>query len=261
MVSDTLLSAAFALFCWWSGTGVILWLDRQGGAVARWCLPAFSVVMGLSFWGVSASMSFSDAAHAYLGFASTIAMWGWHELAFLSGWLSGPRKVAMTPGAQGWLRLRESVATILWHELTLILNFAILIWMQSDQPNHTALCTFALLWCMRVSAKLSLFIGIPLHGEQYLPAHLKYLATYFRCAPPGRWFMTSVSLASGFWAWLLWSGWHAHQTLSASWLLLASLLGLAIIEHLVMVFPWSLDKIWGWAMGQPKVITHESVKF
>jgi putative photosynthetic complex assembly protein 2 len=179
----------------------------------------------------------------------------------LSGWLSGPRKTPMTPGAQGWLRLRESVATILWHELTLLLNFAILIWMQIDQPNHTALCTFALLWCMRVSAKLNLFIGIPLHGEQYLPEHLKYLATYFKCAQPGRWFLLSVSLASGFWAWMLWSGWHAHQTLNASWLLLASLLGLAIIEHLVMVFPWSLNKIWGWAMGQPKVITQESVKF
>ena len=150
--------------------------------------------------------------------------------------------------------------TILWHELTLLLNFAVLLWMQLGQPNHTALCTFALLWCMRVSAKLNLFIGIPLHGEHYLPDHLKYLATYFRCAQPGTWFMTSVSLASGLWVWLLWSGWHAHETLSASWLLLASLLGLAILEHLVMVVPWSMEKIWGWAMGHPTPLPHEPAK-
>ena len=260
MVSDTLWAAAFAIFCWWSGTGAILWLDRQEGSVARWCLPACSVLMGLSFWGVSVSMSATGSSHAYLGFASTIVMWGWHELAFLSGWLSGPRRCAMSLQAQGWQRLRESVATILWHELTLLLNFAVLLWMQLGQPNHTALCTFALLWCMRVSAKLNLFIGIPLHGEHYLPDHLKYLATYFRCAQPGTWFMTSVSLASGLWVWLLWSGWHAHETLSASWLLLASLLGLAILEHLVMVVPWSMEKIWGWAMGHPTPLPHEPAK-
>ena len=250
MVSDTLLAAAFALFCWWLGTGAILWLDRQGGRLAGWCLPLFSVLMGLSFWGVSSSMSASDSAHAYLGFASTIVMWGWHELAFLTGWLAGPRRAPMSAGATGWRRLCESVAVILWHELVLILNFAVLIYMQSGQPNHTALCTFALLWCMRVSAKLNLFIGIPLHGEQYLPPHLSYLASYFRCARPGLWYVASVGLASGFWAWLLWSGWHAHETLSASWLLLASLMGLAILEHLLMVMPWSMEKLWGWAMGR-----------
>ena len=181
-------------------------------------------------------------------------------MAFLTGALSGPRRVAMSAGAQGWPRLRESIAAILWHELALILNFMLLIWMQWGQPNHTALCTFALLWCMRVSAKLNLFIGIPLHGEQYLPVHLKYLASYFRCAQPGRWFMVSVGLATGFWGWLLWSGWHAHETLSASWLLLASLLGLAILEHLLMVVPWSLDKLWGWAMGEHRAVPPEPVK-
>jgi putative photosynthetic complex assembly protein 2 len=129
-------------------------------------------------------------------------------------------------------------------------NFGILAWMQWGQPNHTALCTFALLWCMRVSAKLNLFVGIPLHGEQYLPPHLAYLASYFRCAKAGLWYLGSVSLASGFWVWLLWSGWHAPETISASWLLLASLLGLAILEHLMMVLPWSMEKLWGWAMGE-----------
>jgi putative photosynthetic complex assembly protein 2 len=249
MVMETIWAAAFAIFCWWSGTGAILWLDRQGGWLARWCLPAFSVLMGLSFWGVSVSMSASDSAHSYMGFACTIVMWGWHELAFLTGWLSGPRRLPLSPGAHGWHRLRESVSVVLWHELALLLNFAVLVWMQWGQPNHTALCTFALLWCMRVSAKLNLFVGIPLHGEQYLPSHLAYLATYFRCAKAGIWYLASVGTASGFWVWLLWSGWHAPETISASWLLLASLLGLAILEHVLMVLPWSMEKLWGWATG------------
>jgi hypothetical protein len=35
---------------------------------------------------------------------------------------------------------------------------------------------------------------------------------------------------------------------NAAWVLLSSLLGLAIIEHLLMVFALPLQKLWGWAM-------------
>jgi hypothetical protein len=37
---------------------------------------------------------------------------------------------------------------------------------------------------------------------------------------------------------------------STGWVLLASLLGLAIIEHVLMVFALPLQRLWGWAMGQ-----------
>jgi hypothetical protein len=32
--------------------------------------------------------------------------------------------------------------------------------------------------------------------------------------------------------------------------LLAALLGLAIIEHLLMMFPLPMQRLWGWAMGR-----------
>ena len=37
--------------------------------------------------------------------------------------------------------------------------------------------------------------------------------------------------------------------LTAGWVLLASLLGLAILEHVLMMFPVPLQKLWGWAMS------------
>ena len=40
------------------------------------------------------------------------------------------------------------------------------------------------------------------------------------------------------------------MTISTGWVLLASLLGLAIVEHLLMVFALPLQRLWGWAMGQ-----------
>lgn len=250
MVNDTTLAIAFAVFAWWIGTGVILWLDRLGPRPLRWSLMGWTVLLGLSVWGVKLSMAHVGVAASYWGFASVIVMWGWHELAFLSGWLSGPRRRAMSEGARGWVRLREAIAVILWHELALIANFALLIWMQQDQPNHVALCTFALLWCMRASAKLNLFFGVPLHGEQYLPPQLQYLASYFRHARPGWWFFSSVSVSAVIWLWLVWSASTGAFELSVGWVLLASLLGLAIVEHAVMVMPWPVQKIWGWALSK-----------
>jgi putative photosynthetic complex assembly protein 2 len=252
MVNDSALAVGFAVFSWWIGTGVILWLDRLGPRPLRWSLLVWTGLLGLSVWGVKHSMANTGVSASYLGFASVIVMWGWHELAFLSGWLSGPRRIAMSPNATGWQRLREAVATLLWHELALIANFVGLLWLQSDQPNHVALCTFALLWCMRVSAKLNLFFGVPLHSEQYLPPHLAYLASYFRVARPGWWFYGSVSVSTATWSWLVWSAQTGEVHLSVGWVLLASLLGLALVEHAVMVLPWPVQKIWGWAMAEPE---------
>lgn len=247
---DVLLAIVFTGVCWWFGTGVILWLDRQSARSFRWSLLGWSGLLLLSLWGVWESMQNVSVASAYLGFASVIVMWGWHELAFLSGWLSGPRRERLSEGAQGWQRWREAMAAIAWHELGLIANFALLVAMQMGHPNHVALCTFALLWCMRVSAKLNLFLGVPLHGADYLPAHLSYLSSYFRVARPGTWFFVSVCFASTVWAWLVWSAHAGELEVNAGYLLLASLLGLAIVEHMVMVLPWPMQKLWGWALAK-----------
>jgi hypothetical protein len=36
--------------------------------------------------------------------------------------------------------------------------------------------------------------------------------------------------------------------------LLATLLGLAIVEHVLMAFPLSIERLWGWAMGHPQKV-------
>jgi len=246
---DALQAIAFTGVCWWFGTGIILWLDRLPARSFRWSLLGWSGLLLLSLWGVWQSMQSISVASAYLGFASVIVMWGWHELAFLTGWLTGPRKQGLSPGARGWQRLAESTSAVLWHELGLLANLALLGVMQIGQPSHVALCTFALLWCMRLSAKLNLFFGVAQNGAQYLPAHLKYLASYFRSRRLTAWFVLSVSGASGLFLWLIWQAQQGAVAVTTGWVLLATLLGLAIVEHLMMVLPWPMEKLWGWALG------------
>jgi putative photosynthetic complex assembly protein 2 len=170
--STTLGACLFAVFSWWLGTGAILWLVRLPPSTFRWSMFGLSFLLGLSLWTASLSMRNHSIDNAYLGFVSVIAMWSWHEMAFLTGWLAGPRRVALDPGLGLNERFGQSVMVLLYHEVALLFNFGVLLALQQGQPNHVALCTYALLWCMRLSAKLNLFFGVPQVGEQYLPTHL-----------------------------------------------------------------------------------------
>ena len=249
-LSQSLIFAAvFALLCWWLGTGVILWLVRRPTQTFGASLGALGVLLVLGLWGSWVSMQSQSVANAYLGFGSVIVMWAWHEMAFLSGRVTGPRRVPLDASAVGWQRFQQSVQVVLHHELALLLNFGVLWCLQVDQPNHVALCTFALLWCMRVSAKFNLFFGVPEVGLQYLPSHLTYLGSYFKQGRVSLFFYTTVAVSGGTWLWLVWQAQQGVVALTAGWVLLASLLGLAILEHVLMMFPVPLQKLWGWAMS------------
>ena len=252
MVNEVIGACTFTALCWWLGTGVILWLDRLSPRSFRFSLAGWTVLLALSFWGVAHSMREVSVVNAYLAFGSVIVMWGWHELTFLTGWITGPRKTPLEAGAQGWSRFVQSVQVMLYHELALLANFALLWWMQEGQHNHVAICTYALLWFMRLSAKLNLFFGVPQNGAQYLPAHLKYLASYFRTRDMTLWFVLSMGAAMGTWFWLVWLAQQGAVAITTGWVMLATLLGLAIVEHVIMIFPWPLERLWGWAMGQTR---------
>jgi putative photosynthetic complex assembly protein 2 len=243
-------AALVALFSWWLGTGAILWLVRLPAHRFRRSMFALTVLTLLSLLVTAWSMRQSSMAADYAGFISVIVMWGWHEMAFLSGWITGPRRIAQEPGVRGWQRFSQAVQALLHHELGLLLNVALLCWLQRGQPNHVALCTFALLWCMRVSAKLNLFFGVPHVGDQYLPLHFAYLASYFRRAPVTGCFFLTMGLSAGTWIWLVAEAQRSAAELSTGWVLLASLLGLAIVEHVLMVFALPLQRLWGWALRQ-----------
>lgn len=242
-------AALFSMFSWWFGTGVILWLVRRPTPARGLRILGMCVVLLASVGGAWLSMQSHGSLQAFVGFASVIAMWGCHELAFLSGWLIGPRREPLSPGLGMYPRFVQSLQAILHHELGLLLNFGLLVWLQVGHPNHVAICTFALLWIMRLSAKLNLFIGVPQLGEQYLPGHLEYLGSYFQRGKVGLFFCVSITLATLAWLWLVAQAVVGAVELSTGWVLLATLLALAIIEHLLMMFPLQLQHLWGWALG------------
>lgn len=205
------------------------------------------------------SMQENSNLNAYIGFISTIVVWGWHELSFLTGWISGSRKQALDPNLKTWSRFKQSVLVIWHHELALVLNLLLLMGMQVGHPNHTAICTFTLLWLMRLSSKLNLFFGVPQVGEQYLPHQLSYMGSYFRKSEVGIFFYFTMCLSSVTWVVLVWQAHEGQVAITSHWVLLASLLGLAIVEHLLMMIPLSLERVWGWALKIESSAENESV--
>jgi putative photosynthetic complex assembly protein 2 len=186
-----------------------------------------------------------------------LLVWGWHELSFLSGWITGPRKTALSAGASGWRRFGESVQAILWHELAIVAVGTALIAATWGEPNQVGTLTFVVLWVMRTSAKLNLYLGVRNLSEEFLPPHLAYLQSYFRRRRMNPLLPLTVLGASAVLA-----GWLAHATDPAAspaeavgTVLVATMLALAIVEHLLLVMPFPSTALWRWALrrhaGQP----------
>jgi putative photosynthetic complex assembly protein 2 len=190
-------------------------------------------------------------AGAYGAFVCAVVVWGWHELTFLSGWLTGPRKRACSAPGHWPTRLRESVHAILWHEMGLI-GALVLVWaLVREGVNPVALWTFALLWIMRLSAKLNLFIGVRNFGEEFLPSHLSYLPSYFRRRRFNP-LLALVVLAGGALAvFLTRDAFGLPPGARTGHLLVASLLALAVTEHLLLVLPIQQSLLWRWLMRRP----------
>lgn len=250
-MTDYLLPPIAAVLLWWAGTGIVIVLDRLPGSAHRWSFLLMSALSAAALGGIAATRGTYAVGASYAAFFGAIVVWGWHELAFLSGWITGPRQRPATPGAHWVLRLREAVGVLLWHELALLLTGAALWWWLLDSPNRTAAWTFTLLYVMRVSAKVNLYLGVRNLGLDFLPPHLAYLGSYFRRARFNA--LMPLSLAGGalIVGALLLGAADTTGGLRAMHLLLASMLALALVEHLMMVLPVQPSALWAWALREP----------
>lgn len=245
---ELLLPPLVALAVWWFGTGLVIVLDRLPRETFGLTLFSATLVVGAGLVCIASTAHNTTPAGAYGGFVCAVLVWGWHELTFLSGWLTGPRKRACSAPGHWPTRLRESVHVILWHELGLLGALALIWALAGRGVNPVAWWTFAMLWVMRLSAKLNLFIGVRNFGEEFLPPHLAHLSTYFRRRRFNP-LLGVVVLAGG-----LFAGWMMQRAVElppgprTAHLLVATLLALAVAEHLLLVLPLRVGVLWRWAL-------------
>jgi putative photosynthetic complex assembly protein 2 len=244
-----LIPCGFALLVWWFTTGAILFLDGLPRATFRWSLLGASAVLLLSVVLMRASAAGTDAKSAYLAFGSAIGVWGWLEMTFLMGLITGPRRHACIERCSGWRHFFHATQAIIYNELATALTVGGAFFATRHAANRVAFWTLLILWAMRVSAKLNLFLGVPNLGEQFLPEHLKYLKSFFRRRAINFLFPLSVTGATLVTASLVQSLMHAATPYeSTSLSLLVALLGLGLLEHWFMVLPLPSERLWSWAM-------------
>ncbi len=240
----------FAVFLWWAGTGVILYLDGRPRRTFKWTLLGATLLAGLGFAGLRASSALTTTASAYCAFACVLLIWAWQEVAFLLGVVTGPRREPCPRGVTGWRRAALAFQTVAHHELALLVLGAGVIAATWGQPNRTGLWTFAILWSMRQSAKLNIFLGVRNFSEEFLPHHLRYLQTYFRRARMNPLFPVVVALST----WLAVRLWQSALApgidafTATTFTFAASLLSLAILEHWFMVLPMPTTALWSWGL-------------
>jgi len=245
---DFALPPLVALLIWWLGTGIVVLLDGLPRGTFRWSLAISTAIAFGALACIAHSAGDTSVAGAYAAFTCAVLVWGWHELAFLTGWLTGPRKHACSAPGHGPTRFNEAVQAILWHELAIIGMGAAIAALTWRGPNQVATWTFALLWVMRLSAKFNLFLGVRNVGEEFLPPHLLYLGSYFRRRRMNALLPLSVLAAAAVTAALVAEAIGAQGGARTGWLLVASLLALATVEHLLMVVPIPPSVLWRWAL-------------
>lgn len=251
-MNSTALAVLFAVFIWWFSTGIVLLLNGLQRRSYRWSLLISSLLGLAALYALAHTAQQTGPAAAYCAFTSALLVWGWHELSFLTGWVTGPRTTGISADLQGWPRFVQAVRAILWHELAIAAVGLFIVAITWGAPNLVGTWTFLVLWAMRTSAKLNLFLGVRNLSEEFLPPHLAYLQSFFRRRAMNALFPFCVAAACAVLALMVVRA-VAPATPAAEVLgltLVGTMLALAIVEHGMLVLPVSTTALWRWAMRQ-----------
>lgn len=249
---DVTSAAAYTLLVWWFCTGVIFYLDGLPKRTYWLSIGAATLTATCAIIAMIAASRSETVASAYVSFTCAVLIWGWQEMLFLMGVLSGPQKAPLPAGVSGATRFKLATRAVIHHELALFGVGMLLLLLTWRSPNQVGGATYLLLWLMRLSAKLNLFVGVRNTYAHLLPAHMAYLGSYFRQrATVSKFFVacTAFAVLLTVSLWLL----VAHpSTLFFSQTgatLLASLMSLAVVEHFFLVLPIPMERLWSAALS------------
>ncbi len=241
----------FTVFLWWFSTGAILYLLG---------LPRGTYWSNLLIAGLTATGSFialleyawaATPTAAYVAFVCSLLIWAALEIGFLTGLITGSRKTECPADATDWKRFTFATQSLIYHELSLLIAGICILVATWGAPNQVGFWTFLVLWVMRLSAKFNIFFGVPNVTEEFLPSHLHFLKSYFGRRSMNLFFPIAVTASTIVAAVLGTSAAASNITQfeQTAYLLLTTLLALAILEHWLMVLPLPAEALWSWSLS------------
>ena len=246
------LPLLYVAMLWFFSTALIVALDHRARGMLALVLSGGAACAAVTVIALLAPST--DAFAAYASFTAAFVIWGWHELSFLTGVVTGPRRDPLPEGARGWTRFKLSAATVIHHELALATTLIVLAIVSHGHANSAGVAAFALLFAMRLSTKLNIFMGVPNFSSDLLPPQLAYLKSYFRTRAFNPLMPASLVLATATTLWLGTRALAAADDSAVGWSLLTGLALLGVIEHLFLVLPLADSALWRWAQPAAKNI-------
>lgn len=238
--------ALFALVVWWASTVAIIYLDNLPRPTFKWSMLGATIVFAASLYGLSASSRDTTTAGAYAAFTWGLLAWGWQEMSFYMGFVTGSRKAPCREGCGGFGHFVHAVQTSLYHELAIIVAAVAVVWLTWGGPNQVGTWTFMVLWWMHQSAKLNVFFGVRNLNEEFLPEHLEFLKSFLRKRSMNLLFPVSVTVSTVITVLLAKAALSGDASVpeQAGYTFLAVLMALAILEHWMLVLPMPAGAIW-----------------
>ncbi|MEM9725995.1 MAG: putative photosynthetic complex assembly protein PuhE [Pseudomonadota bacterium] len=249
-------AVAAAVALWWFSTGVILVAvksaDHAGAGAHLGAAVVGAPFLALGWFLFMETLHGGGVVAVYGAFVAALLIWGWFELAFLCGVVTGPNSRPCPPDAPHWERFLRGWGAIAYSEMALAATLFAIGALSVGAANQVAAWTFGLLFTARISAKLNLYLGVPGVNEEFLPNPMRHLPSHFREAPMNPLFPLSVTALAAGTAW--WIGLAAAQPagapLGVAYTLLAALTALALLEHGFMVARGADARLWRWLLPQ-----------
>lgn len=259
-MSSPWIASLIAIFVWWFSTGAILVAVRRADRLKTHGMTVFMglPLLALGVWAVTASLDDVSVFGAYLGFAGALAIWGWIELAFLAGVITGPQRGNCPSGLAHSDRFFRAFSTVAYHELALTLGLWGLVMASVGAENRIAVAIYLVLFLARILAKLNLFYGVPRINLEFVPDRLAHLKSYFRRGPVTLAFPIAITVLTALLAVCAERLWTAGSDVTVvGFALLTAMAALALLEHWLMVVPLPDAKLWRWMLPTPKTMTKE----
>lgn len=250
-----ILPVVYALFVWWFSTGLIIYLDGLPGRTFRYTFWGATLMLAIGLVGMAYTKNDTSVIGAYLAFTFGTLAWGWQEVSFYLGYVTGPRKEPCPESCGGIRHFGHAVQTSLYHELAII-GFAIVVLALTwGGANQVGSWTFFIMWWMHQSAKLNVFFGVRNLNEEFLPEKLQFLRSFLKKRGMNSFFPLSVTVSTIITVILFQRAFApgADEFTQVSYTFLAFLMALAILEHWFLVMPLP-GTIWDWGLRSRKQV-------
>jgi putative photosynthetic complex assembly protein 2 len=250
------LPALYALFVWWFSTGIIIWLDNLPRHTHRWSMAAGTLLLAVSLHRLRAVSGDTSLTAAYAGFTYGLLVWGWQEMSFFMGFVTGPVREPCPADCTGWPCFVRALRACLYHELTSLAFGGLIVALTWHGANQVGTWTYVVLWSMRMSAKLNVLLGVRNLNAEFIPEHLAFIRSFLRERPMNELFPVSVTVSTIAAVLLVQHALAASASpfIATGWSFVSVLMVLAVIEHWFLVVPLPAPALWDWSVSAARSV-------